>query len=147
MSHIRSILFFLLVGTVCILTTANAQIKQDEHEEFWKIIQTMKDILAGTHAEQAQHSISPGAQLICGARLENLRDVVAGRNTPCTLADTSYHGVMIQAQTNASEDMGYVVLKTRKADTTRVRFHSVVLMKDSTGRYNIHAWHAGECCR
>lgn len=147
MSRIRNILIRCLMGTAWLVTTAYGQPKQDEHEEFWKIIQTMKDILAGTNTEQAGHSISPGAQLICGTRFENLRDVVAGRNTACTLADTSYHGVMIQARTNASEDMGYVILKTRKTDTTQVRFHSVVLLKDSTGHYSIHAWHAGGCSR
>jgi len=129
------------------MTPATAQPGQEEHAEFWKVIHTIQNILTGTSTEQAQKSISPGAMLICGTRFENLRDVVTGKNTNCTLADTSYHGVMIQAQTNSSEDMGFVILKTQKADTTRVRFHSVVLMKDSTGHYSIHAWHAGDCGR
>jgi len=60
-----------------------------------------------------------------------------------SLADTSYHGVMILGETNPSEDAGYIILKTVKSDTTQVRFHTVVFLKDSTGRFNICSWHAG----
>ena len=108
------------------------------------MLQTVQDIVAGKNLEQATRAISPGATLVCGSRMENLRSVVAGENATCTLADTSYHGIAVQGRTNASEDMGFIVLKTVKADTTVVRYHTVVFLKDSAGDYRISTWHAGD---
>jgi hypothetical protein len=121
----------------------NTVSSQDKHEEFWQFVQTVRDILAGKNIEQAQTIIPPGARIVYGARFENLRAVVAGEIKACFLADSSYHGVMIQAETNPSEDAGVLILKTQKYDTTKVRFHTIVFMKDSTGRYKIHTWHTG----
>lgn len=144
MSHSRKlIVVLLLAGPLIAVYSVAGQPAQDEHEEFYKIVRTVKDILLGQNTEQAKAGIAPGAQLIWGAKFVDLGDVVAGKNTTCPLADTSFHGVMIQARTNETEDMGWVILKTRQSDTTKVRFHSVVFLKDSTGRYRIHHWHSG----
>jgi hypothetical protein len=51
--------------------------------------------------------------------------------------------VEIIGKTNPSEDAGFITLKTVQYDTTRVRFHTIVFMKDSTGEYKISIWHAG----
>jgi len=50
----------------------------------------------------------------------------------------------VQGRTNSSEDMGFIVLKTVKSDTTVVRYHTVVFLKDSSGDYKISTWHAGD---
>ncbi len=117
---------------------------QDEHKEFWKIVQAVQDILAGKEAGQAEGLIAKNAHLVCGTKLLNLRAVVHGEITACSLADTAYHGVLIEGQTNPAEDMGFIVLKTVQNDTTKVRFHSVVFLKDSTGRFKIISWHTGD---
>jgi len=139
----KLIVVLLLTGPIVAVFSAAGQPAQDEHEEFYKIVRTIKDILQGQNTEQARAGIAPGARLIWGAKFVDLGDVVTGKNTTCSLADTSFHGVMIQARTNETEDMGWVILKTRQSDTTNVRFHSVVFLKDSTGRYRIHHWHSG----
>ena len=137
----------LLVAGFCVSLRATSVVSQEQHEQFWKMIQTVQDILAGKNLEQATHAINPGATLVCGARMENLRSVVAGEIATCTLADTSYHGIAIQGRTNDSEDMGFIVLKTVKADTTVVRYHTVVFLKDSAGDYRINTWHTGDGCQ
>jgi hypothetical protein len=145
MSHNRNrFALFLLVVLLCMGPVANTAVSQDKHEEFWRLEQTVQDILAGKNAEQTTSTIAKGARLVYGVRFENLKGVVAGDINTCSLADTSYHGVEIVAETNASEDAGYIILKTKKSDPPKVRFHTVVFMKDSTGVYRIHSWHAGE---
>lgn len=136
---VLSLLFVLL----WMLPMANYVGSQEKHEEVWKFVQTVQDILAGNNREQAKAAVTPGARLVSGSRFENLRAVVAEEIEGLSLADTSYQGVMMQLETNPSEDAGVLVLKTQKSDTTKVRFHTVVFMKDSTGHYQIHAWHAG----
>ena len=139
----RVLLGFLLVvfSAGPLVTQASSQ---EEHTEFWQFVRTVEDILAGKNTEQATAIIGKGARLIFGARFEDLHAVVTGEIRDCPLADTSYHGVMLQAQTNPSEDAGVLVLKTQKTDTTRVRFHSIVFMKDSKGEYVINIWHASD---
>jgi hypothetical protein len=134
----------LLFALLSMVPLANNLSSQDKHEEFWQFVQTVQDILAGKNVEQAQSIIPQGAGLVYGARFEDLKSVVAGQIKSCSLADTSYHGVMIQAKTNPSEDAGFLILKTQKYDTTKVRFHTIVFMKDSTGKYKINIWHTGD---
>jgi len=135
----------LLSALLCMVPIANNASSQDEHEEFWKIIRMVQEILAGKNVEQAKATIAKGAHLVHGAKSDYLGDVVAGEIKTYSLADTSFHGIEIEARTNPAEDMGLLVLKTRKSDTTKVRYHTVVFMKDSTGQFKIISWHAGDC--
>jgi hypothetical protein len=145
MSRTGNLLVLLLLFVLlCIVPIAKNVVSQDKHEEFWQFVQTVQDILAGKNVEQAQTIIPRGARLIYGARVENLKGVVTGEIKTCSLADTSYHQVEIIAQTNPSEDAGFLMLKTVKYDTTKVRFHTIVFMKDSTGQYKISIWQAGD---
>lgn len=104
---------------------------------------TIQDILAGKNTEEVLNAIGEKAGLVCGTRLEDLRGVMTGEITSCSLADTTNHGIAIQERTKQSGDMGFIVLKTQESDTTTVRFHTVVFMKDSVGQYKINIWHAG----
>ncbi len=128
----------------CLVPVADAPSGQDQHAAFWQVVQTVKDILAGKNTEQARNTIAKGASLVYGARFENLRSVVAGEVKTCSLADTTYHGVMIQAESNPSEDMAFLLLKTVTSDNARVRFHTVVFMKDSTGQFRIRHWQTSD---
>jgi hypothetical protein len=136
------LLFFVLL---CVVPIANTVSSQDEHEAFWKIIRTVQDILAGKNVDSTKATIAKGARLVYGVKYVSLGAVVAGDIKTCSLADSSYHGIAIQAETNPSEDMGSLILKTQKYDTTEVRFHTVVFMKDSTGQFKIISWHTGDC--
>lgn len=144
MSRTRNLLvlplLFVLLGTAPIVDNVS---NQEARERIWQLVRTVKDILAGEDVEQARTAVSQGARLVYGARFEELEAVVAGEIKGLSLADTSYHGVMIRAETNSSEDAGFLILKTQKSDTTNVRFHTVVFMKDSTGQFKIHGWHTG----
>ena len=145
LSRTRNIpVLLLLFVPLCMVLNPNTLSSQDEHEDFYKIIRTVEDILAGKNVEQALNVIGQGAGLICGTRLENLRDVVTGKVATCSLADTSFHGIMVKGRTNRAEDMGFIILKTQKSDTTKVRFHTVVFIKDSIGQFKISIWHAGD---
>ena len=144
MSRTRNLFVLILfIALFCIVPIANS-VSKDTKEQILQILQTVQDILAGKNAEQAQNSISKGAPLVYGVRFEKLKAVVAGEIKGLSLADTSYHGVMIQAETDSSEDAGVLILKTQKSDTTKVRFHTVVFMRDSTGQFKIHSWHTGD---
>jgi hypothetical protein len=145
MSRARNQLVLLLCFTILLIgPVANTVSSQEKHDDFWRLNQTVQDILAGKNIEQTKTVISKGARLVCGAKIESLRGVVAGDIKTCSLADTSYHGVAIVAETNPSEDAGYIILTTKRTDKTEVRIHTVVFIKDSTGQFVIHAWHAGE---
>jgi len=135
LAHLSLSVLFLLVPM------ASSALSQDDHREFWQFVDKVVDIQQGKNVEQAQTIVRQGARLIYGTRFEELKSVVAGEIKTCSLADTSYHGVMIRARSNPSEDAGYIILKTKKPDTTKVRFHTIVFMKDSTGLYLIESWH------
>jgi hypothetical protein len=138
------LVLLLCFALLTIGPVSNAASSQEKHDNFWRLNQTVQDILAGKNIEHARTSITKGARIVCGERIENLRGVVAGEIKACSLADTSYHDVGIVAETNPSEDAGYIILTTKRTNTPEVRIHTVVFMKDSTGEYRIHAWHAGE---
>lgn len=143
MARTKKSLAVFLVVSFCLAPVAKTFSSQDNREDFWKLVETVKDILAGKNVEHAKASISAGARLVYGVQFENLRSVVAGEIKTCPLADSSYQSVMINAMTNDSEDAGYIVLKTVKSDNSKVRFHTIVFMKDSTGQYKINSWHTG----
>jgi hypothetical protein len=146
MSRVRGLMIVLLIVIgLCIGPNSNRALGQDGHEEFYKLLHTVQDILAGKNMEQSLKAIGKGAGLVYGTKQVDLRGVVTGEITTCALVDTSYHGIAIQGRTNESEDMGFFVLKTQKVDTTVVRYHSIVFLRDSTGLYRISIWHAGAC--
>jgi hypothetical protein len=134
-------LLFLLLS---MFPLASHVLSQDKSERFYGLIQTARDILTGKNTEQTQTTIAHGARLVCGVEFEDLKAVVAGKVKTCSLADTSYQGVMVQLKTNQSEDAGYLILKTQTVDKAKVRFHTVVFMKDSTGQLKIESWHTGD---
>jgi hypothetical protein len=138
------LLFAIILALLARTETVSSQ---DKHEAFYRFVQNVQDVLAGNNRESSIAVIGRGARLVDGARLENLKSVVTGEVSGLSLVDTSYHGVMIQAETNPSEDAGYLILKTEMYDTTRVRFHTITFMKDSTGTYKINCWHSGDCSR
>jgi len=135
LAHLSLSVLFLL------LPMASSALSQDDHREYWQFVDNVVDITQGKNVEQAQTVIRQGARLVYGTRFEELKSVVEGEIKTCSLADTSYHGVMIHAKTNSSEDAGFIILKTQKTDTAKVRFHTIVFMKDSTGLYLIESWH------
>jgi len=145
MSRVRNLLVLpLLFALSHMVLVVNDVSSQDKSERFYGLIQTVQDILTGKNAEQTQTTIAHGARLVCGVEFEDLKAVVAGKVKTCSLADTSYQGVMVQLKTNQSEDAGYLVLKTQTVDKAKVRFHTVVFMKDSTGQLKIESWHTGD---
>lgn len=144
MSRTRDFLVpLLLFALTCIVPFTSTGSGQQNHEQFWHFVQTVQNILAGKDVDGSQAIIPSGARLVYGTRFESLRAVVAGEISSCSLADTSYHQVEIIAQTNPSEDAGFLALKTVQHDTTKVRVHTIMFMKDSTGQYRISIWHAG----
>jgi hypothetical protein len=146
MSRTRNLFVpLLLLVPLCMVSITSNVSSQDKSEKFYGLVQTVQDILAGKNVEQAQTMIPQGARLVCGVRFEKLKAVVAGEIKTCSLADTSYQGVMVQLKTNQSEDAGYLILKTQTVDKAKVRFHTVVFMKDSTGQLKIESWHTGDC--
>lgn len=146
MSRTRNLIVVLLIAVpLSIGPNASSALGQDGHEEFYKLLQTVQDILAGKNVEQSLKAIGKGAGLVYGTKQVDLRGVVTGEITTCALVDTAYHGIAIQGRTNESEDMGFFVLKTQKVDTAVVRYHSIVFIRDSTGHYQINIWHAGAC--
>jgi hypothetical protein len=146
MSRTRNIVVLLvLLGILIVVPIVNNVSSQDKSKRFYGLIQTVQDILTGKNLEQTQTKIAHGARLVHGAEFEDLKGVVAGEIKTCPLADTSYQGVMVQLKTNQSEDAGYIILKTQTVDKAKVRFHTVVFMKDSTGQLKIESWHTGDC--
>jgi len=133
---------FLFSLVLCLALPLNIATSQEEHKEFWHLVQTINDILAGKDVDHAKSCIAHGARLVDGARFVDLEGALTGNDTTVALADTSYQGVMIQGRTNPSEDMGFLILKTVKSDKSMVRFHTVVFLKDSTGEFKIECWHA-----
>jgi hypothetical protein len=136
------VVLVLLFAAFCSGPITSEASCQKKNEAFWKMEQTVLDILAGKNAEQAKGFIANGARVVCGDRSERLNAVVAGDTSSVSLADTSYHGIEINAATNASEDMGFILLKMQTHEK-KVRFHTIVFEKDSAGTYNIRVWHAG----
>jgi hypothetical protein len=136
----------LILVSVCFslffLPDAGGLKGQDQHGEFWKIVTAVENILLGKDLDQAKSLIGQRADLIWRGRLMNLRQLVAGENKTFSLVDTAFHGVAITGRTNQAEDMGIITLKTVKHDTTQVRFHTVVFLKDSTGEFRIISWNA-----
>jgi 6-phosphofructokinase len=146
MSRTKNLLVLPLVFVLlCTVLIANKVLSQDKSKVFYGLIQTVEDILTGKNIDQAKTTIAHGARLVYGTKFEDLRAVVAGEIKTCSLADTSYKGVMVQLKTNQSEDAGYVILKTQTVDKAKMRFHTVVFMKDSTGQLKIESWHTGDC--
>jgi hypothetical protein len=131
-------------GLISCISFAAIGTGQDKSDDVNRLVQTVRDILGGKHPEVTATAIAPGAMLVKGTRFENLSDVVAGRSRTCSLTEGSYEAVSLQSKTNKSDDAGYLILKTQHIDKNRVRFHTVVFMKDSTGLLKIESWHTGD---
>ncbi len=136
--------FFIAAAALVLSPTAFAQSTGDRAEPFYAVVRTVEDIIAGKNLEQAKNAIVPGALLVRGADLVNLREVVEGRNPKVSLVDTAQHGVMIMLKTNKAEDAGHLILKTAAYGSEKPHYHTVTFMKDSTGQVMIESWHAGE---
>ncbi len=142
MTHSRKPLLLLpLFALLCIAPDPATPQGPVRKVDFHGIVQTIQDILTGKNPKQAADVIATQADLIYGTRLLSLKEVVSGQDSSCSLADTTYHSVMIKAQTDPSEVMGFILLKTAKRGSAKVRFHSVVFVKDTAGQYKIIGWH------
>jgi hypothetical protein len=130
-----------LLIALCLLSNSNSLRAQEAHAAFWKIANTAMDILKGKTTPITAQSISTNASLIFGAKVTTLRSAIVANKPPFHLADTTFHGVTIDAKTNQAEDMGVITFKTVRQDTTIVRYHTIVIEKDSTGQFSIISWH------
>lgn len=52
----------------------------------------------------------------------------------------------VQLKMNEAENAAYLILGTHPEPTKNSRFHTVVFMKDSKGRWLIESWHAQRQC-
>ncbi len=136
--------FFIAAAALLLSPAARAQSNEDRAEPFYAVVRTVEDIIAGKNLEQAKNAIVPGALLVRGTDLVNLREVVEGRNPKVSLVDTAQHAVMIMLKTNKAEDAGHLILKTVAYGSEKLWYHTVTFMKDSTGQVMIESWHAGE---
>jgi hypothetical protein len=134
----------LLLSLVAVHSGKSTAACQEKPDAFYDIVQVIRDIPRGAALEKALMSVAPKAHIVQGGRDELLMSILTGDVRGISLIDTAYQSVAIRAQTNHAEDMGFVVTKSVKTDTTAVRYHTAVIMKDSTGAYKIVFWHAGQ---
>lgn len=115
----------------------------DPHPEFSSFVTHIADILNGKTGEVVEACISPSARFVVSGKEVLLSSVLHRADGAPSLADPAYQGIAIWAQTNDADDAGFLVFKTRStADSTKVRYHSVYFLRDSTGRYRVNLWHA-----
>jgi hypothetical protein len=141
---IRTILFctFALLAA-CPHQTIAAEEKAIETSVAWEpLLQFVQDILAGKDIAGNGIGISPGAYLVSGNRCENLHGVISGEVKTCTLIEGSSRTATAMAlKMNDAEDAAYLRLKTQTGEKADDRYHTIVFMKNSDGRWLVECWH------
>jgi hypothetical protein len=142
---IRTILFctFALVISCSHMSAAGEEKAVDTSATWKPLLLFVQDILAGKDLAGHEIGISPGAYLVSGNRCENLHGVISGEVKTCTLNEGPSRAAMsIALKMNDAEDAAYLRLKTQTVEKTDDRYHTIIFMKNSDGRWLIESWHA-----
>jgi hypothetical protein len=131
-----------LLSLLLLLPSTTYLHAQEEHEEIWQFVKNVTNILEGKPVTDPLSFIASRAKLVRCGEMVPLLPAVSASGGRCPLVDTTYQGVFLEMETNEIEDAGYLLVKTRAADTTKVSFHTVYFAQDSTGHYRIRLWHA-----
>ena len=140
-------LFILSVLTVLAINlglAGNPEIG-DQSDEWYSLVQSVRDILTGSPATQTVVRISPEAQLAIGDTILSLSDVVSGKDKTRTLLEKSeQNAVSLHLKVNDAKDAAFLIFKTRPEPEKLPRLHTVVFMKDSKGGWLIESWHTSK---
>jgi TonB family protein len=100
------------------------------------------NIIHGRKFEQVKASIEPDAYIIDGNHYENLYAVLKGEVKTSNVVEgpssevSYFHAYLTEEMTAAS-----LVLKTTSANGKRVRFHTVLIIRQPGGEWKIKSWH------
>jgi TonB family protein len=100
------------------------------------------NIIHGRKREEVKATIEPDAYIIDDNHYENLYAVLNGEIKTCNVVEGSgsemsyFHAYLTEEMTAAS-----LVLKTTSANGRRVRFHTVLIVKQPGGEWKIKSWH------
>lgn len=115
------------------------------HEALFKLKDDVLEILRGELSEELKHFIDPEAYVITGSLHQPLLGLLTDKQKNSLLVEGK--GTKIEfsrLRTDATEKTAYLVLKTIPEKSTAPRFHTVVFMQGSAGKWKIETWHVSQ---
>jgi len=115
------------------------------HEALFKLKDDVLAILQGGLSDELKHFIDPEAYVIIGSLHQPLLGLLTDKQKNSLLVEGT--GTKIEfshLRTDATEKTAYLVLKTTPEKSTAPRFHTVVFMQGSAGKWKIETWHISQ---
>ncbi len=100
------------------------------------------NIIHGDNLEKAKISIDPEAYVIDGNHYESLWGVLTGEIKTCRVVEGPKTTIPF-SNAFVTDDMSAasIVLKSVSEDGKRVRYHSVLFVRATTGEWKVKSWH------
>ncbi len=132
----------LLITCACSMAIAGSGTVPDTTQQWYGLVQSVKDVLTGTFSGKTGVGIAAGAQLAIQDTMVSLSDVVKGKDARHSLIeDSKNNAASIHLKVNDPEDAAYLILGTHPEPAKAPRYHTVVFMKDAKGGWFIESWH------
>lgn len=115
------------------------------HEALFKIKDDVLEILRGELSDELKNLIDPEAYVIIGSVQEPLLGLLGDKQMRSLLVEGKGTKVASsRLRTDAAEKTAYLVLKTTPEKSKAPRFHTIVFMQGSTGKWKIETWHVSQ---
>ena len=110
-----------------------------------QLVTLAQDIISGKNQQMTLSSIAPGSYAVSSSRMADLRAVVLGTDKSVPLTeDSTRQAIRVILKSNPNVDAAYLVLTTGTRQATDLRCHTIVFMKDKTGKWFVETWHTPE---
>jgi len=115
------------------------------HEALFKLKDDVLAILQGGLSDELKHFIDPEAYVIIGSLHQPLLGLLTDKQKNSLLVEGT--GTKIEfshLRTDATEKSVFLIFKTTPEKSTAPRFHTVVFMQGSAGKWKIETWHISQ---
>jgi len=138
----KTFLTFISVAIIpTVIMCAHAD-KADTSDVPKQLVKLAQDIVSGKNQKATLSSIAPRSYVVSSSKMADLRSVILGTDKSIQLIeDSTRQALRVMLKSNPNEDSAYLVLTTATRQATDVRCHTIVFMKDNTGKWLVETWH------
>ena len=138
----RTLLRIILAVAIPTIVFCGQADKTDSSYSPMKLVTLAQDIISGKNQQTTLSSIAPGSYVVSSSGMADLRSVILGTDKSIQLTeDTTRQAMRVMLKSNSDEDSAYLVLTTATRQATDLRCHTIVFMKDKTGKWLVETWH------
>jgi hypothetical protein len=138
----RTLIRIIVLAAIPAIGLCEQADRADSSDVPYQLISLAQDIISGRNQQLTLSSIAPGSYVVSSSNMADLRAVVLGTDKSIQLTeDSTRQAIRVMLKSNPNEDAAYLVLTTATRQAKDFRCHTIVFMKDKTGKWFVETWH------